>query len=257
MAAFVERPDGARLAYDVAGDPRRSAVLLVGGVGGDASTWRHVIPLLAAELFVVVADPRGVGRSEAPDAATTAATYVEDAVAILDELRIRHAAVYGHSFGAIVALETALTHPERVWALILGAARPGRSAAVPSSRKAPLGRPWEILYSDAFLAARPDVVDADRRAVVRDHRGERRQGEAASAWEPGDRLAAVAVPVLILHGSQDRLVDVGNAPLLAERIRGADVEILEGAGHAYHSEMPERSSALVLEFLRRHRAQGR
>src|SRR5215203_7301737 len=62
VVAFVDRTDGARLAYDVAGDPRRGSLLLIGGVGGDASTWRHVVPVLAAERFVVVIDPRGVGR---------------------------------------------------------------------------------------------------------------------------------------------------------------------------------------------------
>jgi 3-oxoadipate enol-lactonase len=256
VAAFVDRPDGARLAYDLAGDPRRPALLLIGGVGGDASTWRHVIALLAAEHFVVVMDPRDVGRSDAPDAPTTVATYVEDAIAVLDELRVERTAVYGHSFGGIVALELALAHPERVDAVVVGAARGGRLDPGVRSRKAPLGRPWEVLYSERFLADHADVVEADRRAVVRNHRGERRQGEAARAWDPGDRLAQTRPPVLILHGSEDRLVDVANAERLAAVIPHAEIAILDGAGHAYHSEMPERSSEIVLGFLRRERTEA-
>jgi 3-oxoadipate enol-lactonase len=252
VVASIERPDGARLAYDVAGDPRRPALLLLGGVGGDASTWRHVVPLLAAERFVVVPDPRGAGRSTAPDTPTSVDTYADDALAVLDELHLERASLYGHSFGGIVALELALAHPDRVDAVIVGSTRSGRSSAVPSSRKAPLGRPWEVLYSERFLHDRADVVDADRHAVVRNHRGERRQADAARAWEPGERLD-LRVPVLILHGSEDGLVDVANAERLARLLPDASVEILEGAGHAYHSEMPERSSEIVLDFLRRRR----
>jgi pimeloyl-ACP methyl ester carboxylesterase len=256
VVASLERPDGARLAYEVAGDPRRPALLLIGGVGGDRSTWRHVVPLLAAERFVVVADPRGVGGStSARDERATVSTYVEDAVAVLDELRIERASVYGHSFGGMVALEVALAHPERVDTVIVGSTRPGRADAVSSSRKAPLGRPWEILYSERFLAEHADVVDEDRRVVARNHAGERRQGLAARAWDPGDRLSAIRAPVLILHGSEDRLVDVANAARLAAKLGDAEVVVLEGAGHAYHSEMPERSSELVLDFLRRPRTE--
>jgi 3-oxoadipate enol-lactonase len=253
VVAFVDRADGARLAYDVAGDPRRPSVGLIGGVGGDTSTWRHVVPLLAAERFVVVIDPRGVGRSDAPDVPTAVATYVDDAVAILDELRIERTAAYGHSFGGIVALELALAYPARVEAVVVGATRAGGVEPVAGSRKAPLGRPWEVLYSERFLVDHADVVAADRRAVVRNHRGERRQGEAARSWDPGDRLAEMRVPVLILHGSEDRLVDVANAERLAALVPDAEVAILHGAGHAYHSEMPERSTDIVLDFLRRHR----
>ena len=253
MVAFVERPDGERLAYDVAGDPRRPALRLIGGVGGDATTWRHVVPFLAVERFVLIADPRGSGRSAAPEAPTTVETYVADAAAILDELRLHRASVYGHSFGGIVALEMTRAYPDRIDAVIVGSTRPGRSEAVASPRKAPLGRPWEVLYSERFLREHADVVEADRRAVIRNHHGERRQGEAAREWEPGDRLGAIGAPVLILHGSEDRLVDAANAALLAAKLRDAEVVFLEGAGHAYHSEMPERSSTAVLSFLRRHR----
>ncbi len=255
MAAFVDRPDGARIAFEVAGDPRRPAVMLLGGIGGDAPTWRHVVPLLATELFVITVDHRGIGRSDATETTTTIATYAEDAVAVLDELRLSAAHVYGHSFGTLVALELALAHPDRVLALVLGAGRPGRAGSVPGRGRAPLGRPWEVLYAPRFLERCPEVVDADRRATARRPDGERRQSEAAKAWT-ADGLGEIRASVLIVHGTDDLVVDVANAARLRERLPGAELALLEGAGHAYHSEMPERSTEIVLDFLRRHRSRA-
>jgi 3-oxoadipate enol-lactonase len=255
---FLERPDGARIAFDVAGDPRRAALLLLGGIGGDASTWRRDIPVFASEVFVVVVEHRGIGRSSAPPAGEpTMTTYVDDAIAVLDDLRIERAHVYGHSFGAQVALSLAIDHPERVLTLTIGAGRPGLAHAVASRARAPLGRAWEVLYAESFLAEHPEEVEADRLALVRHHDGERLQAAASRAWDPFDRLGEIACPVLVLHGSRDRLVDPANASILAERIPGARLEILDGAGHAYHSEMPERADAIVLDHIRAHRAHPR
>jgi pimeloyl-ACP methyl ester carboxylesterase len=254
--AFVERPDGARLYYELAGDPRRPAIVLLEGIGGAVSDWRANVPHLAAELFVVAHDHRGNGRSEGPDAPTTMATYAEDVLAILDELRLGRVHLYGQSFGGMVALEVALTHPGRVRSLIVAATHPGFGHAVPSPGRSPKERPWVQLYSPAYLAAYPEAVHEDVRLVRergRNAEGERRQWLAMRRWDAYDRVSRVGVPVLVLHGSEDRLVHPANARLLAERIPGAELEILEGAGHAYHREQPRRADGVVLDFVRRHR----
>ena len=183
-------------------------------------------------------------------------TYAEDALAVLDELRLERVHVYGHSFGGQVGLELALAHPERVRTLILGATRLGEEPTTAARERAPLGRPWELLYSRAFLEARPDEVSADREALVHRHDGERRQAAASRAWDPGDRPSALAVPVLVVHGTEDRLVDPASGRRLAGAIPGAELALLEGAGHAYGSEVPERAAAIVLDFVRRNRGRG-
>jgi 3-oxoadipate enol-lactonase len=183
-------------------------------------------------------------------------TYVDDALAVLDQLGLDRVHVYGHSFGAQVALELAATHDARVRTLILGAARPSGARSVASVERAPLDRPWELLYSRAFLVAHPDEVDADRAVTRRRPDGERLQARASRAWDGSDRLGELRMPVLVVHGSADRLVDPANARLVADAIPGAELVILEGAGHAYHTEIPERADSVVLDFLRRHRDGG-
>jgi pimeloyl-ACP methyl ester carboxylesterase len=72
-------------------------------------------------------------------------------------------------------------------------------------------------------------------------------------WDAFDRLPEVRLPTLVLHGSDDQVIDVENARVLAARIPGAEIAIIEGAGHVYHSEQPEVADEIVLDFVWRHR----
>jgi len=253
---FVTRPDGARIHYEAAGDPRRPALVLLEGMGGDIPGWRRNIPHLASELFVLAYDHRGNGSSEAIDDATSMATYVEDCLGVMDELAIVRAHVYGQSFGGMVALELALTYPERARSTILACTHAGLRHAVPSSGRAPKDRPWLQLYAPGFVEAHPAHVEEDLRvgrAQPQHPQGQRRQWEAMQGWDAFDRLPKVRVPTLVLHGSDDQVIDVENARVLAARIPGAELAIIEGAGHVYHSEQPEAADEIVLDFVRRHR----
>lgn len=253
---FVDRPDGARLYHEVHGDPRREPIVLLEGMGGDIPGWRRNIPHLAAECFVVAYDHRGNGGSESPDAPATMTTFVDDCLAVMDELRIERAHLYGQSFGGFVAQELGLTHPERVRSLILACTHAGHPHVVPARGRAPKDRPWLQLYAPAFAEAHPEHVEEDLRvgrAQPQHPQGRRRQWEAVQTWDAYDRLPGLGMPVLVLHGSEDRVIDVGNAQVLASRIPGAELAILDGAGHVYHSEQAERADEVVLDFVRRYR----
>lgn len=254
--AFVDRRDGARLYYEVHGDPIRPSVVLLEGMGGDIPGWRRNIPHLAAELFVVAYDHRGNGHSAAPDAPATMTTFAEDLLGLLDELRLERVHLYGQSFGGMVAQEFALTHPERVRSLVLACTHAGQSHLVPSRGRAPKDQPWLQLYSPSFALTHPEHVAEDLRvgsAQPQHPQGQRRQWEAVQSWDAFERLPELRVPTLVLHGSDDQLIDVENARVLAERIADAELVVLEGAGHVYHSEQADRADAVVLDFLRRHR----
>jgi pimeloyl-ACP methyl ester carboxylesterase len=67
-----------------------------------------------------------------------------------------------------------------------------------------------------------------------------------------DRLPNLRVPTLVVHGAEDQAIAPENGELLAERIPGAELVLIEGAGHLYHSEQAGRADAAVLDFIRRH-----
>jgi pimeloyl-ACP methyl ester carboxylesterase len=255
VAWLARQPDGCRLYLETHGRPGDPPLMLLEGLGGDVPGWRRNVPTLARELFVVAFDFRGNGRSDAPDEPMTMATFVDDSVAVLDHLELDSAHVYGMSFGGMVAQELALTHPSRVRSLILAATSVGPRRAVRSRARVPKDRPWLALYSPGFAEAHPEHVQEDvvvgSQRPQRPHAG-RRQWEAMQAFDSFDRLPGIAVPTLVLHGTEDRIVDVENARVLARRIPGAELVLLEGAGHLYHSERPGEADAAVLGFVRRH-----
>ncbi len=254
--ALLTRPDGCRLWFETHGDPSTPTLVLLEGLGGDIPGWRRNIPVLAAACFVVAYDHRGNGRSDDPPGPCTMATFVEDACAVLDEVGVTAAHVYGQSFGGMVAIELALTRPERIRTLILAATHAGPAQEVCAERaNVPKGEPWRALYSPAFPETHPDHV-ADDLAVaasgVQHTSGERRQWEAIQGFDAYDRLGGIRVPTLVLHGTEDRLVSPGNATRLAGEIPGAELQWLDGAGHLYHSEQAAAADAAVLGFIARH-----
>jgi pimeloyl-ACP methyl ester carboxylesterase len=230
--------------------------VLVEGLGGTLEGWRRNVPGLAAELFVVALDLRGNGRSDPPPERATVETFADDLVALLDELAIVRAHVFGFSFGGMVAVDAALRHPERVRTLILGGTHAGISHAVRSPARVAKDRPWEALHSAAFLADHAREVDEDRRvraSHLQPAEARRRQWEAVRAFDAYDRLLRMRAPTLVLQGTEDRVTDPANARMLAERIPNAELVLLEGAGHLFHVERPERTDELVLDFAGRHR----
>jgi 3-oxoadipate enol-lactonase len=250
----LTRPDGVRLYHELHG--RGQPLILLEGLGGDIPGWRRNIPVLARELLVIAYDFRGNGNSDEPPAPCSMATFVDDTLALLDSLGVDRAHVYGQSFGGMVAQEIAFTAPERVRTLILGCTDMGPSRAVRfEGATAPKHEPWRALYAAGFPDAHPEHVAEDLRigAAQPEHPvGGRRQWEAMAAFDGYDRLPDLRIPTLVLHGTEDRLIPVENGRRLAARIPGAELVLLEGAGHLYHSERSAEADSVVLGFIRRH-----
>jgi 3-oxoadipate enol-lactonase len=251
----LTRPDECRIHYELHGADDAGSLILLEGMGGDIPGWRRNIPTLAHELRVIAYDFRGNGGSDEPPGPCTMATFVDDTIALLDEVDVDRADVYGQSFGGMVAQELALAWPERVRTLILGCTHCGGTNVVPSrNAKTPKDKPWLALYSEAFAAAKPEHVAEDLRVGAEQPRhptGQRRQWEAMQGFDTYDRLPWLRVPTLVLHGTEDRLVAPANAEVLAARIPDAELVLLDGAGHVYHSEQPEATDEAVLDFIRR------
>lgn len=255
--AFLTLADGAALYHEEHGDPAADPIVLLEGMGGDVPGWRRNIPHLAERLRIVAFDHRGNGRSDDPPEHATMSTFVDDTIALLDALGIDHAHVYGQSFGGMVAQELALAHPGRVASLVLAATHCGGSHVVAAPRiPVPKGEPWRALYARGFPEAEPEHVAEDLAVGARQPRhadGGRRQWEAMQRFDAYDRLGSIAAPTLVLHGTEDAMVSPANAEVLAARIPNAELLLLRGAGHVYHSERADEADRAVLDFVRRHR----
>jgi 3-oxoadipate enol-lactonase len=240
--------DGLGLLVVVSGDG--DPLLLIPGLGAGRSAFDPIVPDLARTHRVITFDPRGIGDSEG-GANTTMTAMALDAVMVLDAAGVTAAAVFGASMGGLVAQHLVVDHPARVTDLILAATAPGGDHGVdprPEDHAALLGKgartPEEayriactVLYSRQFQRSHPDFIEAQiRERALHPVRPRVFSAQFNAMWQPDDsfeRLAAAALPALVLHGTEDVV-----APF-------------EGCGHLFFHERPAETARVVSEHLRR------
>jgi len=256
--------DGITLAATAHG--QGSPLLMIPGLGAARSVYAPIVPLLAEQHRVIVFDPRGVGDSDITDGPYSMAQLAGDAACVLDAAHEHDAAVFGASMGGMVAQHLAIEHADRVSRLILGCTSPGTSHAVradPEATRRLLGKggktPEEayriactVLYSPAFQHTHEGFIEQQIRERARRPvraRAFSAQYEAVRQHDPWDRLPDITAPTLLLHGSEDEVMPPSNSEVLAQRIPGARVEILDGLGHMFFHEDPLRAARAMLDFL--------
>ena len=232
-------------------------LLLIHGLGYARWGWEPVVARLARSFDVILFDNRGIGGSDAPPGPYTAAELAGDAVQVLDEAGVERAHVLGTSLGGMVAQELALAAPERVDRLVLACTTPGGPESFPMPEQT-----VKLMTSGATLrqfvenalAPGPDAAIVERilrhrEATAQPLEAWTAQAAAGAAFDALDRIERIAAPTLILHGTEDAVVDSRNAALLALRIPEARVELFPGGGHLFFWEQPERFVEVVTEFL--------
>jgi 3-oxoadipate enol-lactonase len=231
-------------------------VLLVMGLGMNATGWWRTVPVLAAAgLRVLTFDNRGVGRSDRPPGPYTAAVMADDAIAVLDAAEEARAHIYGISLGGMIAQELALRHPDRIARLVLGATTPGGHSAIPADGETLefFQRRGRMPAEEAVWASVPYNYSTRTRAehgdrIVPDIR--RRllypiepapyaaQLVAALGHDAHDRLAGISAQTLVVHGQEDVMVPAANGRLIANLIPDARLLELRNAAHLYPTDEP-------------------
>jgi pimeloyl-ACP methyl ester carboxylesterase len=238
-------------------------VVLVHGLGYARWGWEPVADLLAERFEVVLLDNRGIGESDAPPGPYAVADLTGDVLGVMDAAGLERAHVVGTSLGGMVAQELALTAPERVLRLVLVCTSPGGANAVPMPEQtvrllaeAPALEPAVALRRFVENALAPDAPEklverilGHRIRTAQPLEAWLAQAAAGAAFDAWSRLPDLAAPTLVLHGTADRVIDVGNADLLVERIPGARLELFPGCGHLLYWEQPARFVEVVGEFL--------
>ncbi|MBM3945763.1 MAG: alpha/beta fold hydrolase, partial [SAR202 cluster bacterium] len=141
-------PDRTTLYYEEhgAGEP----LLLVAGQGSDHHGWDAVLGDFAAHYRCITWDHRGTGASDKPEAPPYSIEgFAADAIALLDHLGIGSAHAYGVSMGGRICQRLAISHANRMEAVVLGCTTPGNRCGV--------RRPPEV---DTLMANRPADIDA-------------------------------------------------------------------------------------------------
>lgn len=262
------RNGAVRLYYETFGDG--SPLVLIMGLGGNIQAWGLQIASLASRHRLIVFDNRGAGRSDKPDEPYDMASFAADTIAVMDAADVSSAHILGVSMGGLIAQELYHRYPERVRSLILGCTGvgPADPAAVPPDpavmaalrldrrRESPrriIEAMTEAFYHPQYLRAMLNLVaklvKLQETAPQPAHAFER---QLQACYQPpynSPRLAAVAVPTLVLHGEHDRVWPLANAEYLARHIPGAKLRVIPDSAHMFMLERPREFNQAVLDFL--------
>src|SRR3989440_5128445 len=176
----------------------------------------------------------------------------EDALTVLRDAGETSAHWFGLSMGGMILQQLALTHPAAVRSLILGATHCGGER--PATADAPTAegplRRYANLYDARFITEHPEWVQEDAthfgkmplHAIVR-------QDQAVKQHHLCARLAEIRQLVLILHGRQDRMVPLARGEELQRSLPDARLQVLDPAGHQFHSEQFPAVLGMVQDFV--------
>lgn len=245
--------NGARLWYDEAG--RGQTVLLLHGGLGDSGLWEPVVPFLAERFRTIRTDLRFYGRSTGPNAPWS---WQEDAIGVLDALGIERAAIVGLSMGGKLALDVALAHPDRLWAVAgvapgLGGHDGGAYTAEHEARFEAAEDKIEAMMEIDFEVWAPLGADDRIRRLWRATPDANPLPDGLEPLEPAgapakERLAELTVPTLIVTASHDPrgMREIG--PLVEREAPNARHLELD-SDHYLTLREPELLSGVLLEFL--------
>ncbi|HEX7119836.1 MAG TPA: alpha/beta fold hydrolase [Longimicrobiales bacterium] len=263
--------DGLRMHWRERG--RGAAVLLIHAFPFHGGLWDEQIERLPDRWRWIAPDLRGFGRSApgAPAGPLAMDEYADDLVALLDRLDVPAATVCGVSMGGYVAFALWRRHPDRVHAVVLCDTR--AAADTEAARRARVQLAIRVQREGARAAAdamlpkllsaatrreRPEI-EARLRSMIESTAPEsivRGLEGLADRADSTDLLPTITVPTLVLHGAEDATVPVDEARAMAERIPGARLRVIEGAGHLPNVERPAAFDRELVHFLEATGARG-
>ena len=244
------------------------------GMGTSAAvTWWQNLPFISQYARCIAFDFIGYGETlsaanTTPDTAYGIRQWGEHTLRLMDALHIGKAWLAGSSLGGWVALQLAIDHPERVCGVIsigTGGAKkpkPDTRAAQPKP-KGPLSA--ELIFQDLQKNIRNDALISDTLVNLRYQAAlkEAKLGLRPYLLAARDRdrevlpldldaLAQLSLPVLLVHGRDDKVVPVARSLELLEAITTADAHFYKGAGHWPHIGRADEFNGLMRDYLAAH-----
>ncbi|MFD3925770.1 alpha/beta fold hydrolase [Streptomyces sp. NPDC058614] len=242
------------------GDP----VLFLHGIGCNALTWEPQLQVLASSRRVIAIDARGHGGSPPAEGPMTLRDYADDVLAVMSALGIERAPVVGLSMGGMVAMTMALAAPERVTGLVLADTgahaneqmaammRAAGASAVEYGMRANVEQMTPALFSSAALAENPPYIREfqDQVATTDPYSFSVALG-AIAELDLLDDLPRLDVPTLVLVGDEDQSLPPEFSKAIASAVPGAELHVIEDAGHMANLDQPEVFTDHLVRFLSR------
>ena len=271
----IKLPTGVDLYYESHG--QGEPLIFVPSTAYSGEVWKPSQMPLADSLNLIFHDPRGCGRSVAAQSVYTIEQMALDIVALMEQLKLPSAHFIGHSMGGRIALSLAQNFPGRVKSLIMAASGSG-PAARPGSDCTP-GLPHRLVLDMVEMGFEKfiydEIVESDT-FFTKEYRDKNRGkveefyklawtthaklpefihvSMARQNFEGTHRLGDVKAPTLVLIGEADTVGSnhIAQSKVLADRIAGAQMKILQGQSHGFFWQAPDETNRVILDWVKRH-----
>lgn len=232
--------NGVRIWYATFGHGK-PVILLHGGLA-NSNYWGNQVPLLAKHYQVIVMDSRGHGRSTSDGKPYHYDVMASDVIGLMDFLKIKQAAIVGWSDGAIIGLDIAIHHPERMTKLFCFAANSNVNGTKDIS-KSIVCHVYNVRAKTEYekLSATPKQFKSF-------------YDQMRQLWETQpnftkEQLNSIHVPTLIVDGDHDEAIKRDDTEFMAASIPNAGLLIQPMVSHFSFLQNPQQFSSDVIQFL--------
>lgn len=240
-------------------------LLLLAGLASDGASWAPILPQLEAGFDVIRIDNRGCGQTRDGEGPINPEDWVDDAIALMNQLDIEHFCVLGHSLGGMLAMRVAARIPDRVAALITMAAgnRTPKKADVLIRDLEALNKAgtdealwlrifFQFLFAPAFFESEDNVRAATSAALAYPFKQSKsdfsRQLAAVSAMPEID-LSELDIPVLSISGDRDLLIPQDHIEETLSALPHLTTLTIPDAAHSIHWDQPDAVVNAINLFL--------
>ena len=265
---YLRTDDRVRLYYEEHG--HGTPLVLAYGIGGNTKMWDVNVPGLAARHRLILWEPRGHARSDAPadPAKYSFQRWALDLKAVLDHLGLRRAHLGGLSLGAGIVTRFALRFPGRARSLVVTNSSSASGLPLTWQNVVMRARSIEITLTQGMdamaefaMAANPNLserlaLDPEAKAeFYEEYRqltpiGYANSLRALLAMDHiTDQLSTLRMPVLLVGGDRDP--SLAPMKVMRQKIRGSTLVVLAPASHFANRDQPEAWNRTVLDFLAR------
>lgn len=262
MTTSLKAGDG-RFGYEAAGDPARTPLVFLHGIGGAARAWRGQITAFGDRCRAIAWDMPGYGGS-APLESVSIATLADALQDFLREIGVEKPVLVGHSIGGMIVQQWLTKYPREAAAVVLAQTSPAFGKAEGDwqtqfieARLGPLDRGATMKSLAPALVSElvGDDPDVGGMELARDcmasvpEASYRAMMLALLGFDQRKALANISIPTLVLSGSKDRNAPAPMMAKMATYIPSSRYVELEGAGHLVNLERPKAFDAALDQFL--------
>jgi 3-oxoadipate enol-lactonase len=253
--------DGAEIACEVRGYTKASPpIVLVHSLGMDHTFWNAVASLLIGTTTVLTYDCRGHGQSDKPEGRYWVEQFADDLADLVDHFRWREVVVAGASMGGCVALAFAAAYPKLAAGLGLFDATAGYNTPAAWEERAVTAETKGLeamvefqttrWFTDAFRAARKDVVDAAVAVFLANPpRSFAQACRMLGAFDITHALPQLRMPARIVVGEEDYATPVAMSEALHRGLARSALTVIPNARHLTPLEHPNKIAAQLQALL--------